>query len=330
MPRSGGNQKLRLIYLYKLFLNETDEQHPLTRAQLCEMLANNYDIIIDRKTFYDDLAYLALLGADIQKGEGRGTYFLTSRQFEMPELHLLVDAIQSSQFITSKKSAELIDKLATLCSHYQGQKLKSQVYLANRNKTVNEAIYYNIDAIYRGITSGKQISFRYYGWALTNGKLTKVYRRAGERYTVSPLSVAWNDEKYYLIAFDPDADALRHYRIDKMEQIDVEEKRCSSQSERFDSGSYTTKLFNMYGGEEQQVTLRFTKDLLGVAVDQFGKNAHLRPDDEDHFLLITDVMVSPQFFGFLFSLEDRVQLLAPTTCVERFKSSLQELQKLYK
>lgn len=328
MPRSGGMQKLRLIYLYRLFCTETDEQHPLSRARLCELLEERYDIAIERKTFYDDLAYLELLGLDIQKGEKKGTYYLAEREFEMPELHLLVDAIQSSQFITEKKSKELIDKLTTLCSHYQGQQLKSQVFLATRNKTVNEAIYYNIDAIYRAITAGKQLSYRYFSWSLQNGKLEKSYRR-GDRYQVSPLSVAWDDEKYYLIAFDPVRGEVRHYRVDKMEQIAVEDTPAQRDNDRAEISAYVSKLFNMQGGREQQVTLRFEKDLLGVAIDQFGKKAHLRPDDEAHFLLITDVIVSLGFYGFLFSLQDRVQLLAPTECVEEFKTALEKVRQKY-
>ncbi len=328
MPRNTGPQKLRLFYLYKLFFTETDMQHPKTREDLCGMLASRYGISVERKTFYDDLACLEMLGMDIQKGEGKGTYYLADREFEMPELHLLVDAIQSSQFITSKKSAQLIDKLTTLCSHHQAGQLKSQVYLATRNKTVNESIYYNIDAIYRGITLGKQISFLYYNWSLNAGRLEKQYRRDGQRYQVTPVSVAWDDEKYYLIAYDATHQQLRHYRIDKMEQILVSEQAAEN-TQPIDSGSYTTKLFRMYGGAEQQVTLRFDKDLLGVAVDQFGKTAYLRPDDEDHFLLITSVAVSPQFYGFLFSLEDRVQLLSPDSCVEQFKSTLCKLKEKY-
>ena len=329
MARSGGNQKLRLIYLYQLFFQETDENHPLTRTQICEMLETRHGILIERKTFYDDLEYLALLGIDIQKGEGRGTYFLASREFELPELHLLVDAIQSSQFITPKKSSELIDKLTGLCSHYQGQQLKSQVFLSTRNKTVNEAIYYNIDAIYNAITAGKQLSFLYYNWTLQQGKLTKAYRHEGNRYLVDPVSVAWDDEKYYLIAHDPAHKELRHYRIDKMEKIEVEATAVDYSEERFDSGSYTKKLFRMYNGTQRQVTLRFSADLLGVAIDQFGQSAHLRPDGKDHFLLITDIMTSPQFYGFLFSLQDRVQLLAPEECVTEFQQQLTQIIKNY-
>ncbi len=331
MPRSGGNHKLRLIYLYKLLFNETDELHPLSRSRLCDMLYRQHDIIIDRKTFYDDIYYLELLGADIQMGEKKGTYFLGAREFEMPELHLLVDAIQSSQFISPKKSEELIGKLTSLCSKHQAQQLRGQVYLAGRNKTVNESVFYTIDTIYRAITANHKLSFRYFSWDFANGKLQKAYRKNGERYIVSPRAVAWNDEKYYLIAFDESKAQLRHYRIDKMEQVEEEiETAFTDDGQRFDSGSYTTKLFNMYGGTEQQVTLRFDKDLLGVAIDQFGKNAHLRPDDEEHFILITDVIISPQFFGFLFSLEQRVELLAPSQCVEEYKKQLKKTQSLYR
>ncbi|MBQ6946489.1 MAG: WYL domain-containing protein [Clostridia bacterium] len=329
MPRSGGNQKLRLIYLYKLLFTETDEQHPISRDRLFELLQSRYDISLERKTFYDDLQYLEMLGADVQKGEGKGTYFLASREFELPELHLLVDAIQSSQFITPKKSAQLIDKLATLCSHYQGEQLKSQVFLSARNKTVNESIYYNIDAIYQAIAGGKQLSYRYFSPDFKNGKLEKAYRREGARYLVSPLSVAWQDEKYYLIAFDHHHNQIRHYRIDKMENIEVESTPADVGDQPFDGGAYAAKFFNMYGGEEQQVTLRFTKDLLGVALDQFGAAAHLRPDDENHFLLITNVAVSPGFYGFLFSLQDRVELLSPSECVKEFKAALKKVQENY-
>lgn len=331
MPRTGGNQKLRLIYLYKLLFTETDEQHPLTRQRLCELLESRYDIQLERKTFYDDLQFLSVLGADIQRGEGKGTYFLADREFELAELHLLVDAIQSSQFITPKKSAQLIDKLTTLCSHYQGEQLKSQVFLAARNKTVNESIYYIIDAVYQAIAGGKQLSFRYFSWDFRQGKLQKAYRREGERYLVSPLSVAWQDEKYYLIAFDHHHGQIRHYRIDKMEQVEAEDfpRDLPPETENFDAGAYTTKFFNMYGGTEQQVTLRFTKDLLGVAIDQFGAAAHLRPDDGEHFLLMTNVAVSPGFYGFLFSLQGRVELLAPSECVEEFKTALEKIREKY-
>lgn len=332
MPRSTGQQKLRLIYLYRLFFNETDELHPKTRAELCEMLEKRHDIVIDRKTFYDDLAYFELLGIDILKGERANSYFLGEREFELPELHLLIDAIQSSKFITNDKTEKLIDKITTLCSVYQANDIRSQVSLSARNKTVNEAIYYNIDAIYHGISNGKQISFLYFNWVMENGKLQKEYRKNGRRYQVSPWAVTWNDEKYYLIAYDADRKQLRHYRIDKMEKIDVEKKpRLGQQlTEHFDSGAYTAKHFNMYGGEEQQVKLRFTNDLLGVAVDQFGKSAFYRPDDEKHFILITDVVVSPQFYGFLFSLGKDVELLEPEAARTALYKYASKMKKTYK
>lgn len=331
MSRTGGNQKLRPMYLYKLLFDETDEQHPLTRAELTEMLLERHGIEVNRKTFYDDLQYLQEMGADIAKGAGRGTYFLASREFEMPELHLLVDAIQSSQFITEKKSRALIEKLTTLCSRHEASQLKSKVRLSRRNKAVNESIFYNIDAIYCAITGGQQLSFRYFNWELRQGKLTRAYRREGDLYTVSPVAVTWDDEKYYLIAFDSKANDLRHYRVDKMEQLSIIDKSRQGGEvlENFDSGEYTARHFGMYGGKTMSITLRFKKEMLGVAVDRFGKDARIRPDGEGHFLLITDVSVSPQFFGWLFSLEDNVQLIAPEQAVLQMKTLLDKLNPLY-
>lgn len=331
MPRSGGLQKLRVIYLYRLFVTETDEAHPKTRAELCDMLLSRYGISVERKTFYDDLEMFETLGLDIAKGDRKGSYFLAGRDFEMPELHLLVDAIQSSQFITEKKSRALIEKLASLCSHYEGEQLKSQVRLSTRNKTQNEHIFYNIDALYQAIGAGKQVSFIYFNWEMKGGKLSRAYRKNGARYTVSPFGIVWDDEKYYLIAFDSEAGALRHYRIDKMEDIRREKKDRSGGEllENFDSGEYTAKHFGMYGGTLTKVTLRFKKELLGVAVDRFGTDAALRPDDNEHFKLITDVMVSPQFFGWLFSLGEGVEIIAPADIREQFTQSLWDLSMLY-
>ncbi len=332
MPRSGGNQKLRPMYLYKLLFTETDEQHPLTRAELSEMLLLRHGMEVNRKTFYDDLQYLQEMGADIAKGAGKGTYFLASREFEMPELHLLVDAIQSSQFITEKKSRTLIEKLTTLCSRYEGGQLRSNVRLARRNKAVNESIFYNIDAIYRAITGGRQLSFLYFNWELQDGKLSRAYRREGALYTVSPVAVTWDDEKYYLIAYNSEAGALRHYRVDKMEKLSLVDKPRSGGEllESFDSGEYTAQHFGMYGGKTMSVTLRFKNEMLGVAVDRFGKDAHIRPDGEAHFLLTADVTVSPQFFGWLFSLEDTVELIAPDEAVHALQTLLATINSVYR
>ncbi|MBR5782994.1 MAG: WYL domain-containing protein [Clostridia bacterium] len=331
MPRSSGNQKLRLFCLYKLFLQETDEAHPKTRKELCEMLESRHGITVERKTFYDDLALFETVGIDIAKGERKGSYFLASKDFEMPELHLLVDAIQSSQFITEKKSRALIEKLAGLCSHYEGKQIKSQVRLSMRNKTINESIFYNIDALYDAITDGKQVSFLYFNWDIQNGKLCRAYRKDGIRYQVSPVAIVWDDEKYYLIAYDSRAEGLRHYRIDKMESLQKEEAHRAGGKimETFDSGEYTAKHFGMYGGQQQQITLRFKKELLGVAVDQFGKNAALRPEVNGDFLLIVNVAVSPQFFGWLCSLEDGVEIVSPADARNKFADMLQKITKTY-
>lgn len=332
MPKSSG-QKLKLLYLMQLLLEQTDEDHPKSRAELCSMLQNNYQIEIERKTFYDDIESLRLYGLDIETTNERTVrYFIANRTFEMPELRLLTDAVQCSQFLSEKKTAGLIDKLTTLCSEPRGRELRHQVYISSRNKTVNEKIYYNIDAIYRAIESGKQLSFCYFNWSLSpQNQLVKKYRRENGRYLVSPFGVAWDDEKYYLIAYDKTAEDIRHYRIDKMDSIQTEDMPRERQDllERFDSGAYVSKLFRMYGGAEEQITLRLTDDLLGVAVDQFGKSAYLRKDGEGYFKIICNVAVSDQFLGFLFSLGDRAELLEPESARLRFKEHLQKVSKKY-
>ncbi len=330
MAKSTG-QKLRLLYLMQLFREQTDETHPLTRQQLVNLLESRYDIISERKTFYDDLACLRQFGMEIEK-TGKGGYFLAARTFEMPELRLLADAVGCSRFITEKKSRKLIEKLATLCSLHEGNSLRTQTDLTTRRKMINESIYYSIDAIYQAKNEAQNISFYYFNWSIgADGRPQKEYRHNKARYTVLPLSVVWNDENYYLIAFDEKSRQIRHYRIDKMEQLDLEErpKNIPFAPEEFNANEYVSKLFNMYGGKEEQVTLRFDKALLGVMIDQFGTNVMLRPDGENSLKLITNVVTSPQFLGWLFSLQEQVEILSPEDLRNRFYQQNKALENLY-
>ncbi len=241
--RSG--QKLKLLYLMKILLEQTDEDHGLTIAQLAQKL-EEWGVSAERKSLYDDLETLQVYGLDVISPQGRGSYGVGSRLFEVAELKLLVDAVQSSRFITAKKSRELIGKVESLASVYQAQTLQRQVYVANRIKTMNESIYYNIDALHQAIAQGKQISFRYFQWPVPPG---------GERYQVSPWALTWDDENYYLVAYDTPEQKIKHFRVDKMEGIRLEkEKRDGAeQFQKFDMAVYFRQVFGMYGGEEAQV-----------------------------------------------------------------------------
>lgn len=327
MPKST-NQKLKILYLMKILLAKTDEKHVLSVPQMIELLAQ-HDIQAERKSIYDDLEALRLYGIDIECLKGKnGGYYVASRQFELPELKLLVDAVQSSKFITRKKSNELIKKLETFSSIYDAQLLQRQVHVANRIKTMNESIYYNIDNIHAGISAGKQISFLYFEYTVNK---ERSFRHNGTKYVISPYALTWDNENYYMIGYDDEAKKIKHYRVDKMMSIDVTElnRLGREEFEKFDMAAYSRKVFGMYGGEEENVKLRFQNHLAGVVIDRFGKDVFISKSDENHFDIDVGVQVSPQFLAWVFGLGGDVQILQPQSVKEQFKKMLENVKSLY-
>lgn len=329
--RSG--QKLKLLYLMKILLEQTDEDHGLTIAQLAQKL-EEWGVSAERKSLYDDLETLQVYGLDVISPQGRGSYGVGSRLFEVAELKLLVDAVQSSRFITAKKSRELIGKVESLASVYHAQTLQRQVYVANRIKTMNESIYYNIDALHQAIAQSKQISFRYFQWAVGEAgedTVARRFRREGERYQISPWALTWDDENYYLVAYDTPEQKIKHFRVDKMEGIRLEQEKRdgAEQFQKFDMAVYSCQVFGMYGGEEAQVRLRFANHLAGVVVDRFGKDVPIRRDGEDHFTVWLSVAVSPQFFSWVLGFGEEAQILEPQWVLKRLKSHLEKTLALY-
>ena len=326
------NQKLKLLYLNRILHEQTDDQHRLNAEQLIAAL-DAYDIMAERKSIYGDILALQDFGVDIvaQKGRGAG-YYVASRDFELAELKLLVDAIQSSRFITERKSNELIGKVAALTSQYEARTLQRQVYVAGRNKTLNEGIYYNVDKIHSAISLNHKISFRYFEWKLdfsTTQKVVKQYRHDGARYVISPWALTWDDENYYMVGFDTEADRIKHYRVDKMENIEELTDRRDGRDhfEQFDMASYTQKFFGMFSGEERSVSLRCRNSFISVIRDRFGSDAFLRPDPEsaDHFRATVRVAVSPQFFGWIAGLGGGVAIHEPEDVREQFSEHLKNV-----
>ena len=320
MPK-GTNQKFKLYRLSQIMLRETDEEHGLTIGQIKEKL-EEYGITADRKSLYDDMAALGELGIDIEKEQvGRSCYYhVVTKQFELPELKLLVDAIQSSKFITVKKSNSLIKKLTSLASRYEAMQLDRQVFVSGRIKTMNESIYYNVDAIYNAIAQNCRIRFEYLMW---NIKKELVPRRQTD-YVVSPWGLSWNDENYYLVAFDSEAGKIKHYRVDKMRKIRLLGEKRDGQEyfRRFDLAAYAKKSFGMFGGEEQSVRIRFDNQMVGVFIDRFGKEIEIYPVDESCSETIVNVAVSNQFFGWIFALGDSVKIVSPKSVVEQFDAEI--------
>ena len=328
MPKSE-NQKLKLLYLVKMLLEKTDEGHPLTVPEMIAEL-EKLDVSAERKSIYDDLEALRRFGLDIECRKSKTTgYYVASRQFELPELKLLADAVASAKFITEKKSAELIRKIESLASFHEAKRLQRQVYVLGRVKAMNERIYYNVDAIHRAIAENRQISFQYFEYIVDfkePSKWRKQYRYGGERYTASPYALSWDDENYYMIAYYERHGNLSHFRVDKMESIEMLEtvRHPLPKGTEFDPAGYAKKVFNMFGGEEEKIKLRFDNSLIGVVLDRFGKDVAIRPDGEDGFIIHVDALVSPTLLGWIFEFGDKVKILEPKSLIEELRQKAAE------
>ncbi len=328
MARSA-NQKLKCLYLRQFLLENTDEAHPVTVSQMIDYLAS-HDIAAERKSIYDDIDGLRSYGLDIEYRKAQdGGYFIANREFQLPELKLLVDAVQSSKFLSLRKSNELIAKLEKLASRHEAQALRRQVYVTHRIKNMNESIYYNVDALHSAIAAGSRITFRYFDWDM-NGK--KKYRHEGKRYRISPWALLWDDENYYLVGYDAEHAERRHYRVDKMESITQtgEERLGKELFAGFDPAAYSRKVFGMYGGEPQKVTLRFEFSMSNIVFDRFGRELILTPDREGGFTVTVEVVPSPQFFAWLTGLGAPVKILSPQPIVQQFCDYLQSVLDAYR
>lgn len=325
----GENQKLKMLYLAKIFREETDEEHPMSVNEIIAAL-HAYDVNADRKTLYQDFEELRKFGMDIiLVNEGRRYgYYLGARDFELPELKLLVDSVQSSKFISEKKSAELIEKIGRLGGRHEAKLLQRQVYLSGRIKSMNESIYYTIDRIHAAIGENVQVKFRYFRW---NIKKEAQLRREGAWYVVSPWALVQEDENYYLVAYDANDEKIKHYRADKILQIEaLTEKRCGQEAfARYDLPKYTTRVFSMFAGEMQRVMLEARNDMANVLIDRFGKDIPIIEVDADHFRTYVDVEVSGQFLGWIIALGDGIRISGPPAVTAQMQQVAGRLKEQY-
>ena len=322
-----ANQRGKLLLLQRFLEENTDAEHPATMEQILSWLEANAEVS-NRKTVYEDLAWLRDQGLDIQSvrmGRGMG-YYIGSRAFALSELKLLVDAVQSSKFITESKSMSLIGRIEKLGSVHQARQLRHQVWVRGRIKTMNESIFANVDRISAAIESNKQITFRYFTW---NVKRERVFRRDGARYEASPWALLLDNENYYLLAWE--GGTMKHFRVDKMLDIRVAEKPREGR-DAFDAlnmAAYTDSHFGMFSGEIDRVKLCFQNSLAGVAIDQFGPDAMLIPYDEDHFTVTIRTAVNVQFFAWLLGLGDGVRILEPQSAIDAMREHLDSVRRLY-
>ena len=326
---AGNNQKLKLLYLIKIFTEDTDDQHALTLPQIAEKL-DAYGISAERKTLYQDFELLRDFGFDIigQQARRNFYYHMGNRRFELPELKLLVDSVQSAKFITDKKSNALIKKLEGMVSKYEARKLQRQVIISGRIKAMNESIYYNVDKLHEAIGTDRQIRFKYFRWNINK---EMELRKDGAWYQVSPWALMWDDENYYLVGYDAEDGKIKHYRVDKMWRISVADRKREGKEQfrAFNMPRYTKSLFGMFGGEEVKVTLEAENGMVGILLDRFGKDIPVKPVDADHFRTSVVVAVSSQFLGWIMALGDGVKIIGPDKVVDRMKEEIRLISQMY-
>ena len=324
------NQKLKILYLMKVLLEKTDESHSITMPEIIAEL-EAYGITAERKSIYNDMECLRQYDLDIIGEQYDRTYYyrIGNRQFELAELKLLVDSVQSAKFLTAKKSNRLIKKIEGLASKYEASQLHRQVYVAERIKTMNESIYYNVDNIHNAIAKNSKITFQYFQW---NVKKEMELRKNGALYEVSPWALSWNDENYYLVAYDSLEQMIKHFRVDKMLNITVtaEKREGKSLFQTFDMAVYAKKMFGMFYAEEQTVKLECANSLAGVIIDRFGKDVMLIPKDDSYFTVNVKVAVSLQFLAWIIGLGEDVKILEPKTVVDRMNGEINRLIRQYR
>ena len=301
-----AHKKLKLLYIARFLMEQTDEEHPAAVREIIDYLARQ-GIPAERKAVYDDLELLESFGMDIVRVRGRtfGLY-LGSRSFELPELKMLVDVVQASPFLTQRKSLQLIGKLESLASRHQAGRLRRQVYVMNRIKTDNEQLYYQIDGIDEAIRTDRKVTFRYFDWDVDGGR---TFRRGGDVYLVNPVALCV-ERNYYLVAYEEQRGYV-HYRVDRLCGLRISDQRRDALPAGFDLAEYVKGIFDMYRGESALVTLEMDRKLLNAAVDRFGREAHIRPGGPDKAVVTARVEVSPTFLGWVMSFGGAVRILSP-------------------
>ena len=320
--------KKRIFALKSILERETDDTHGITMERILQILKNEYGIEAERKSIYDDLYVLRdseILEVSPPQGKNR-EYFVTDRTFELPEIKMIIDSIQSSKFLSEKRSRELIQKMETLCSRHESQLLTREVVLANRVKSTNRQIYINIDHLHSAISHNSMITFRYFAYDMNKDK---AYMKKGENYTASPWKMVYVDENYYLLAYE--SGRFKHFRVDKMENVTELNmpREGGDASGNLDMSDYNKHIFGMYGGEVVPVTMVFLFKMMGAVMDKFGHDIMIMKEDEKHFRITVPVAVSQQFFGWVFGFGKMARIVAPESVKQKMKTMLTEIAQKY-
>jgi predicted DNA-binding transcriptional regulator YafY len=321
----ASNIKLKILYLMDIFINKTDDNHAITMNEIILEL-EKYGIFCERKSVYDDIEVLRHYGMDINLNSygKKSTYFLGNRQFELPELKIIVDSIYSSKFISYEKSKFIINKLKNLTSIYEGKKFNKNIIVIDKPKTHNREIFYNIDKIQTAIFEAKRITFFYYKY---NSKKELVLQNGGEPYIISPVSLLINNENYYVVAFYEKYGGVSNFRIDKMMDINILSEKAAKVD--FDFSSYSEKRFGMFSGKEENVKIQFHSSLADIIIDRFGINVKIKNICKDKFIITTKIIPCAKFYSWIFSFKGQAEILEPTNVINEYKEYLKAEYEKY-
>lgn len=325
---AAGSQKQKLLVMKKYFETETDENHHVTGNQLIEYLSRQ-GIKAERKTIYDDIKTLSESGMNIEtvKAGHSNAYYLGERPFMDVELLVLADAVASCRFLSVSRSNQLLKKLQKLTSRYKGNQLNRCIHVAKRPKSFNDKIYYAINEIHEGIFSKKQITFQYTEYTADKESVSK---HGGARYQVSPFTLVWENENYYLICYCCKHEKICRYRVDRMKNVTtIDEDVIALTDEQKDEAENLKSIYGMYGGKSEMVTMEFDSSLANSVIDKFGIDVHMRKISDDVFSVTAQVQIAPTFWGWLFQFGRKAKVVAPANVVEQAKAEISALVQNY-
>lgn len=319
------NVRLRILYVMELFFEKTDAEHGISMSEIIHYLEEQ-GISGNRKSLYEDIYALQEYGLSIEYFQEEKTYHLMERAMELPELKLLVDAIQASKFITSNRTREMTNHVMDMASSYGRGELKREIY-AEKPKSPNATGFYSLDVLHKAMGENRQVTFRYGVWNL---KKELEYKHEGALYQVSPWLLVWAEENYYLVAYDEEQRKFKHFRVDKISRAEIVPQMRQGEEEfrKLDASRYSTSHFGMYGGEEKRVTVQFENGLIGVVLDRFGTELQIMKGEEGHFKASLPVVVSNQFFGWIFALGNQVKILSEDVA-EQYRAYIEEVKSMY-
>ncbi len=311
-----NNGKRRLIALAEFLKSKTDEEHIYSASQIIEYLVSD-GIDVERKALYSDIDALRLAGYDIVCTRSpKAGFFLASRDFEEAEVRLMIDAVQAAKFITVKKTDALVKKMGSLLSEPQAEKLKSQVYIDKGHKRKNEEIYYTVDVLHNAIAKRMKVTFVYSNLSVSDDLKPCLVER---EFTVSPYAMIWSNDHYYLVCNNANYDNLMHARIDRMKSVKCTDEpwrhfsEVSDYKDKFDSADYAGKLFNMFSGTQQAVTLRCANRFLEEILDRFGENVRFSARNSDNFTAEIVAVTGEGFISWLLQYGNSVEVLRPAS-----------------